>query len=301
VASTSFLISIARREQVAIIRGKPVYTISEVALIPLSSQQDAEQAIVRARDSQQRHSQTKDDFLSDSSDDEDITLPDDTSVADPEEVTPLTTNKIEDTRDKVTTVAEDVFAKKGLYGRFTDSWFSKKGWTADQRRKQGLSSQDDLQRVKKAPKDPAPAPNTETDSAKEKTPAGDLESAGSVTGAKEDQLAPAEVAHVVNSDTEPQIPLLPKVLTTTKIFFGSKNFFFSYDYDLSRSTANQPAPSGSLNLYRTFDPLVSVPCYMWLQVILILTKRSSSGIDIFFNHSWMLDKRTSLSPSCKGS
>jgi len=135
VASTSFLVSIARREQVAVIRGKPVYTISEVALIPLSSQQDAEQAIVRARDSQLRHSQSKDDFLSDSSDDDDITLPDEASIADPEDLSPPGTGKVEEAKDKVTTVAEDVFAKKGLYGRFTDSWFSKKGWTADQRRK----------------------------------------------------------------------------------------------------------------------------------------------------------------------
>src|SRR5579871_5801763 len=49
IASSSFLISISRREQVAQISGKPIYSIREVALIPLSSQSDAEQAIAKAR------------------------------------------------------------------------------------------------------------------------------------------------------------------------------------------------------------------------------------------------------------
>lgn len=252
VSSSSFLISISRREQVALIRGKPVYSISEVALIPLSSQEDAQQAITKARDSQQRHSATKDDFLSESSDDDDsITLPDDASVPDPD---PKPVTKI---KDKATSVASDVIAKKGLYGRFADSWFSKKGWTAEQRRKQGLSSEDDVQRVKSTAKDPAATQDEE--SSEGQTAPVDATDVG--VKSKEEQVVPVEVADVVDSSTVPQIPLLPKILTTTKIFFGSRNFFFSYDYDLSRSAANQPSPSSSQNLHRTFDTLV---CHNYL-------------------------------------
>src|SRR5271167_3705762 len=48
IASFSYLIAITRREQVAQILGKPVYVISGVAVLPLSSQHDANKAITAA-------------------------------------------------------------------------------------------------------------------------------------------------------------------------------------------------------------------------------------------------------------
>jgi hypothetical protein len=233
-----------------LIRGKPAYSISEVALIPLSSQEDAQKAIIRARASQQRRAQADDNLLSDTSDDENITLPDDASVPDPE---PKLENKLAEVKDKATSVAEDVIARKGLYGRFTDRWFSKKGWTAEQRRKQGLSSEEDLVRIKSASKDlesATDAGTVQSDSTRETT--------DEPLEVQESQVAPAEVAHMVDEQTEPQIPLLPKVLTTTKLFFGSKNFFFSYDYDLSQRAHKQAEPSTSLSLHQSFDPMVSL-------------------------------------------
>lgn len=250
MASSSFIISISRKEQVALIRGKPVYSISEVALIPLSSQEDAEKAIIRARSSQQRHSQSKEDLLTDSSDEENITLPDDSSAPDPDLT--LETSRIGEVKDKATTIAQDVIAKKGLYGRFTDRWFSQKGWTAEQRRKQGLSSEEDLQRVKGSTKDPAFLSN-DSESQDESAP---TEESDANLNLNRDQLAPAEVAHVIESSSGSQIALLPKILTTTKIFFGSRNFFFSHDYDLSRSSSHQSEPYTSQSLHRTFDPMV---------------------------------------------
>jgi SacI homology domain len=164
----------------------------------------------------------------------------------------LDTNKIGDAKEKATTVVRDVIAKKGVYGRFTDRWFSKKGWTAEQRRKQGLSGEEDLQRIKSATNDPASL-SDDRESPNESPP---VEDAGPNLDASEHQIAPAEVAHVMESSRDPQIPLLPKLLTTTKIFFGSKSFFFSYDYDLSRSCSRQPDPSISQSLHSTFDSLV---------------------------------------------
>jgi SacI-like domain-containing protein len=233
-----------------LIRGKPVYSISEIALIPLSSQEDAQKAIVRARASQQKRAQTEDNLLSDTSDDENITLPDDASLPDHEL---KIEKKLAEVKDKATSVAEDVIAKKGVYGRFTDRWFSKKGWTAEQRRKQGLSSEEDLVRIKSVGKDLDPTPDGDPvplDSSSN-------EATGEPLRVQDNQVAPAEVAHAVDDQTEPQIPLLPKVLTTTKLFFGSKNFFFSYDYDLSRRSHQQAEPSASLSLHRSFDPMVS--------------------------------------------
>jgi predicted transcriptional regulator len=48
LVATKYLILITQRDQVAQIRGKSVYTIKDVTLIPLSSQSDAEEAIVAA-------------------------------------------------------------------------------------------------------------------------------------------------------------------------------------------------------------------------------------------------------------
>ena len=48
LVATKYLISITERDQVAQIRGKSVYSIKDVTLIPLSSQSDAEEAIVAA-------------------------------------------------------------------------------------------------------------------------------------------------------------------------------------------------------------------------------------------------------------
>jgi hypothetical protein len=212
-----------------LIREKPVYSISEVALIPLSSKEDAEKAIIRARSSQQAHSATKDDFLTGSSDDEsdNITLPDDSSVTDPSPEPAA-----ESTREKATTIASDVIAKQGLYGRFADRWFSKKGWASEQRRKQGLSSDEDLKLVNNSTKDPAIAASSDQ---------------------PPEQVAPAEVAEVVETPTKDQIALLPKILTTAKLFFGSKNFFFSYDYDLTRPISQQIDLGSVPNLHRSFD------------------------------------------------
>jgi hypothetical protein len=216
----------------------------------LSSQEDAQKAIIRAHASQQRRAQAEDNLLSDSSEDENITLADDASVPDPE---PKLENKLAEVKDKATSVAEDVIAKKGLYGRFTDRWFSKKGWTAEQRRKQGLSSEEDLVRIKSASKEPDSA----TDGGPVPADSSARETTDEPLKVQESQVAPAEVAHMVDEQTEPQIPLLPKVLTTTKLFFGSKNFFFSYDYDLSQTAHNQAEPSASLSLHRSFDQMVS--------------------------------------------
>jgi hypothetical protein len=255
VASSSFLISISRREQVALIRGKPVYSISEVALIPLSSQTDAEQAIVRARSAQFRHSTSNEDFLGDSSEDEEdnITLPDDASIATPDpDPESQAGQKVEAVKDKVSTVAEDVMTRKGLYGRFTDRWFSNKGWTAESRSRQGLSSEEDLERLKSAAKDPTVTDGKVTDPSSAQSE----ESEGKKAEEETNQLAPSEVAHVVDkSPAGNQIALLPKVLTTTKVFFGSKNFFFSYDQDISRTISEQNT-NNTLPLHQSFKKQV---------------------------------------------
>jgi hypothetical protein len=45
---------------------------------------------------------------------------------------------------KSTTFVKDVVQDKGLYGRFANKWFSKSGWTASGRKRQGMSEEEKL-------------------------------------------------------------------------------------------------------------------------------------------------------------
>jgi hypothetical protein len=131
-------------------------------------------------------------------------------------------------------VAEDVIHRKGVYGRFADKWFSKKGWKDDTRRTQGLP-----QNVESVPKE-------------EEDP---------VSPSKPDEL-PAEIPKALGGQTDnTTVALLPKILRTTKMYFASGNFFYSYDYDISHGIGQQE-PNSSLPLFRQFDPL-----FFWNQHI----------------------------------
>ena len=283
VASSSYLISISRRELVAQIRGKPIYSIAEVALIPLSSQDDAEKAIVRARDSQKRHNErdledgSSDSELDRNSEDErdDVSFTDESLPASPPPERDLAPKQSPHKRS--TSIAQDVIQQKGIYGRFTQKWFSKSGWTADNRRNQGLSSEEDLSRAttkdQLAAVNPAPSESQE-DVAQDARTKGDARVEDAVLNEP-----PKEIETAVENDPQiDAIPLLPKLLTVTKLFFGSKSFYFSYDYDLSRSIANQPNPSSSNPLHRTFDQLVRSSPLRRLSVQQLMRVSSSGTI-----------------------
>jgi hypothetical protein len=260
IASSSFLISISRREQVAEIRGKPIYSIHEVALIPLSSQSDAERAITRARDSQKRHSRTAaigEDFESATENSEDerednISL---TEPSAPSTPPPETFDSSANPQKRKTSVAEDVIHKKGMYGRFADKWFSRKGWATDSRRTQGMSSEEDLSKVRELQQNPTVAVDHDQE---HEAHFANLESFGQQRADEVAQVPPQEISNTAKEQAdETKILMLPKVLTVSKMLFGSKSFYFAYDYDLSRSLLNQSNNSSSSPLYRVFDPMVS--------------------------------------------
>lgn len=134
IATSHFLISISDREQVAQIRGKPVYKITDVALIPLSSQADADKAIAATRDHLRRRNKSPggEDEDTESEGDDDAPSVTDSVVGDlppaSNEVTDPVTGRKSSPSQK-TSVAEDVIQRKGVYGRFADKWFSRKGWS----------------------------------------------------------------------------------------------------------------------------------------------------------------------------
>lgn len=278
VATSFFLVSISGREQVAQIQGKPIYKITDVSLIPLSSKADADQAIVAANDHIARHNRVR----SSSDEEEDSGTDDDASqtisgdslgeeaTPPPQEIKdPLTGQR--GPAERRTSVAEDVIGRKGVYGRFAEKWFSKKGWSTEGRRMQGMSSEDDLTRKNLTKNVESTVPKEEEEPTSPSKPA-----IPSIDKVAQEPISPEEIPKALDGPTDSTtVNLLPKILRTTKMYFASGNFFFSYDYNLSQGIGHQQSNS-SAPLFKQFDPL-----FFWNQHI--MTPFISSG-----QHSFVL-------------
>jgi hypothetical protein len=69
--------------------------------------------------------------------------------------------------------------------------------------------------------------------------------------------------------------LLPKLLRTAQILFGtSRSFFFSYEFDITRNQANRNRSAEDIPLYRQVDPV-----FFWNKHI--LTPFVNAGQDVF--------------------
>lgn len=179
--------------------GYPVYVVTEVAVTPCSSKTEADESIKKTS----RHLQTRGPHSftdeSGSSDEETMALSEVVDEADDaglEEGGPHSKSA----RDSV---AEDVIHRKGSYGRFAQRWFSKSGWTMDQKRNMGLSP---TQAVAARTSSPSAAP------------------------------VAAKVPLEEDNQSSQVSTLLPKLLRTVQVLFGSsRSFYFSYDIDITRS------------------------------------------------------------------
>lgn len=246
VSKSSFLISITRRKQVAQIQGQPIYVVTEIALTPLSSKAAAESSILQTQRSLQRRSVEDDTNGSDTDSDEEAISTAPSGDIDDEDIhlapgTPLSSQSGQSLGEhkRTSSVAEDVIAKKGDYGRFAQKWFSKKGWTANQRRNLGMSLPEGDEALK--------------------SPAGERDQSGSTSGQRSPVPKAPEIVEEAQSTSDVASTLLPKLLRTTKILFGSsQSLYFSYDYDITRSFANRRTTSSELPLYTEVDPL-----YFW--------------------------------------
>jgi hypothetical protein len=229
IARLSYLVSITKRQQVAQICGFPIYVVTEVAVTPCHSQKDAQESIARTSQELQQH--TSDPFADDSdSDGEDVELPggavDD--VEDPAHAGEgQQPNQASSAGSGRSSVAEDVIGKRGSYGRFAQRWFSKSGWMLDQKRNMGMSNSTN----------PDPEPVTQEAQV----------AANALPGAGAEDL-----------DSLGPSTLLPKLLRTAQILFGSsRSFYFSYDYDLTRNMerSGTMAPNVTTPLHTRADPV----------------------------------------------
>lgn len=144
VSRLSYLITIVRRQQVAQIRGCPVFVVTDVAVTPCTSQSDANESIRQtAKLLQARFPDTRSEAAESSDGDSDASdrVPDDDADSETDAAKP---------EAERSSVAEDVIRRRGSYGRFAQSWFSNSGWTMDQRRSMGMSISS-----------PVPAPDSE--------------------------------------------------------------------------------------------------------------------------------------------
>lgn len=246
VSRFSYLVSITRRQQVASIRGLPVYVITEVALTPCSSYNDASESVAKTATQLQNKigGETAEDETATNADDLDIEAQSIKSDIATDDEVPTSADARAALASKKGGVVQDVMSRRGSYGRFAQRWFSKSGWQQESKRNMGLSQSEEA--VDKIP--PATASTEVKQDAKAPAATTEDKSAPDAAGvpvkeAKEEGMAPPG--------------LLPKLLRTTQILFGSsQSYFFSYDYDLTRSLAKQPpaGDSADIPLYQRVDP-----------------------------------------------
>ncbi|EEP78034.1 conserved hypothetical protein [Uncinocarpus reesii 1704] len=252
VASYSFLISITHREQVAQILGKPIFLITGVAIIPLSSHADASKAILQAQRSSKGNNEAAlaYDDASDSETDQSETLdqedlnPDAITVPLDREEQALRTDARTDTH-----IAEDVIKKRGRYRRFASQWFFEKLWQDGNTTPRDVTSRN--------LSDPAASGRQKTDPEScELDGAMELEEFDS-SGRKlaHPSGKPSETIENIVRTHE----LMPKFLRYTKMFFSSRSFYFSYDYDITRRFGLQDSQVSQLPLSTRADPLVLAP------------------------------------------
>lgn len=205
VSRLSFLITITQRQQVGQIFGHPIYAVTGVAVTPCSSRDSSRDSIRKTASLLESDLQSAVDD-SESSDEEAEVSP---GAAD--DIEDNVTESTDTTRSARSSIAEDVFRKRGSYGKFAQRWFSRGAWNQDKRRAVGLSDS-----TSSLPADGV-ASTTETD----------------------EQSATQEPPQSATS-------LLPKLLKSIQLLFGSsRSLYFSYDIDITRNLANQPLGLGS--------------------------------------------------------
>ncbi|KAL8693432.1 MAG: hypothetical protein Q9218_001742 [Villophora microphyllina] len=240
IARVSYLICISGRQTVAQIRGFPVYVITSVALVPLSSQSDATKAIERSQkevqaqnNDQSQNGVTESDTSADKAGNRSDDHVTDESPKQPQALSPHDSSRRR-SQEASKSVAQDVIGRKGQYGRFAERWFSKKGWTSERRRVQGMSADDE--RKSETARTRATSNPVRTENVSQ-----------GVSGTNGAEDMPAEEASQHGGELLPQESdvtsnLLTRLLRTTKMLFASQSFFYSYDYDITRRLGDQRPP-----------------------------------------------------------
>jgi hypothetical protein len=229
---------------VAQIRSKAVYAVRDVALIPLTSQPEADKVINNTLTSAQQRKSAGTDTdteLSDGEEDAETSsiggddVPEEAAAVDPPK----------GVLAKGTTFTKNVIQDRGRYGRFATKWFSKNGSNANVRRKQGLSSDESATPSQPEQKLGEASQGTETAAA-------DPESNKS-----ESQADQATNAGEPPKEKRAIETLSRRIERTARLYFSSSGFYFSYDLDLSKRFSVHGTAISHSPIWKQFDPQVS--------------------------------------------
>ncbi|KAF1809852.1 hypothetical protein P152DRAFT_460954, partial [Eremomyces bilateralis CBS 781.70] len=209
-----------------------IFTLTDVAIIPLSSQRDAETAIAHIRATQQQTAAGED--AEDSASETESILSED-SIPTPEREAKGSSTTSE--------VVEDVFGRKGMYGRFAQRWFSRRNWRGEPEVAAERRDEMELEELRKR---------------EARGEAGEEGLETPLDSTAVEDVNQDETPEPVKVDDDMPEPLLPKVLRVAKLLFTSRSFYFSYDYDLSRTVTEQEKEADSVPLSQRFNSL-----YFW--------------------------------------
>lgn len=273
---------ISQRNQVAQIRGVPIYVITNVALIPLTSQSDAKNAIIQciggltkeASSQRSRFTGSSDSSEDDEDYHEDIVLQDD-SIPCPGSSSKSTSMTPAISSDRPTSIARDVLSQKGEYGRFADKWFSRKGWRTERMKVFGMSTSEDkcgqaqdlpaidtleschrslsIDKSVPADEDSFPKYNNSTQT---EIPPNLIESSFIQSTVSSNSKEIRSSANELSSNQDAAHKFLPKLLRTTRILLCSRSFFFSYDYDITKRLGFSENTKSDIPFQKSVDPLV---------------------------------------------
>lgn len=265
VASSAYLISVSRKKQVAQVYGKPIYAITGIAIIPITSREEAKKAIAQAREDRKSADlgEKESENLAFGEDSDTLSTGDSESLEEHNNSKHIQRSRRQDHRRSPSSdrrdpgIAEEVINNKGVYGRFTERWFSKRGWNVGlpgrSRSLSGPSSKEAGASAGYEVQTFGVAPDMVTDEAYQRWPQ---------TPAQTSQVEkPTDDAFPGMSGPTLTSSLLPKLLQTTKVLLSTGTFFFSYDYDVTRSLAFQSQTSSDLPLARQVESQVSSICF----------------------------------------
>lgn len=245
LVSSSYLVSITSREEVANVWNKPVYAIRDVTLIPLASKAEASKAIASAQGARKQRAnlaygeETDDSDVGEDAEVSSIGSVDDEPKQRPEDEAGALEVPKSGIVKQSTTFVKNVVQEKGNYGRFASRWFSKNGGQTHARRSQGLTKEQEDQETQALPNEAAEARNADA-KAEENDASGETASTNVPTSGSKKRSTIER--------------LTPRILRSARLYFSSSGFYFSYEHDLSATLKN--SPSSSLPLWKQFDTLV---------------------------------------------
>jgi hypothetical protein len=253
LVSSSYLISITKREQVAQIRGHPIYAIRDVALIPLSSKSAAEQAIAASqRLSAAESANVLAGAAGEHTDESDVGEDAETASLGGEEDNVRKGPESEGSALEVPKSAlkqSATFVKNAVQEgvkpkTFAERWFSRGTKTSKVTNDQSIGSEDDggkealtVEQQKQAAQD---LPDQDED-------ASQLE--------RDVQQEVVQGGSSINKRRAVET-LNPRILRSARLYFGSSGFYFSYEHNLSKSLGRHDEDSSKSALWRRFDSLV---------------------------------------------